>query len=112
MKIWSWNVRGLGGVDKWVAVKQIIRSQKLDVVFIQESKVNSEVNRVVKEIWGGNNVRWLTLSANSSAGGIFFYGTVVEWNRRIIGQEYSQSQSLRIEIIGRNASFPKCMAQM
>ena len=26
----------------------------------------------MKTIWGGNNIRWVTLSANGTAGGIFF----------------------------------------
>lgn len=30
------------------------------------------------------------------------YGTVVQWNIRNVGQEYSQSQSLKIETITRN----------
>lgn len=44
MKIMPWNIRGLTGVGKR-AVKQIIHSQKLDVVLIQESKINSDEDR-------------------------------------------------------------------
>lgn len=52
-------------------VKQVIRNQKAVVVLIQESKINSGEERVVKDIWGGKHINWVILKAAGSSGGIF-----------------------------------------
>lgn len=50
MKICSWNVRGLGDRDKRAAVKDVIRSSKADIVLIQESKLSSMLDLLIKEV--------------------------------------------------------------
>lgn len=41
MEITSWNIRGLGNPFKTLVVKEIIGSEKVDVVFLQE--INMDV---------------------------------------------------------------------
>ena len=41
------------------------------MVLIQESKVNSGEERVVKDIWGGKHINWVILKVTGSSGGIF-----------------------------------------
>lgn len=70
MKILSWNVRGLGSRERRSIVKQVIRMQKATVVLIQESKINSGEDMVVKDIWGAAYVKWANLSSIGVPGGI------------------------------------------
>ena len=50
MKILSWNARGLGSSEWRSIVRQVIQLQKIDAALIQESKINSREDGVVKEI--------------------------------------------------------------
>ena len=39
LKTVSWNCRGLGGLNKVEAIKDIIKYEKLDILFLQEMKI-------------------------------------------------------------------------
>ena len=71
MKILSWNVRGLSSIDWRAIVKQLLKMQKVAVVLLQESKINSREDEVVKDIWGNKFVKWVALKARGSSGDIF-----------------------------------------
>lgn len=40
MKILSWNVRGLGGATRRLVVKETLRSNKVQIALIQETKLS------------------------------------------------------------------------
>lgn len=54
MKIVSWNVRGMGDRMKRVTVKDILRNYRVDVGLIQETKLSSVTEAIIKEIWGSS----------------------------------------------------------
>ena len=39
LKTVSWNCRGLGGLTKVEAIKDIIKTEKLDILLLQETKM-------------------------------------------------------------------------
>ena len=39
IKILSWNVRGVNDRDKRKIIKLVIKSQRVDVVYLQETKI-------------------------------------------------------------------------
>ena len=47
LKILSWNVRGVNDVSKRKVIKALIRSQKADMVCLQETKMQKMSIRVV-----------------------------------------------------------------
>ena len=51
MKILSWNIRGLGRASHRLVVKDLIRSQKIHIAMLQESKLKEVSDRLVKEFW-------------------------------------------------------------
>ena len=69
MKVLSWNVRGLGGASRRLVVKEIVRSQKVQIVMLQETKLKGVSNNLVKEIWGRRSVKWVAVNAVGAAGG-------------------------------------------
>lgn len=77
MKILSWNVRGLGNQVKRAIVKEVICSNKIDVLMIQETKVSSVHDSLVKEVWGTSPAKWCCGDAVGSVGGI-----LVVWSSR------------------------------
>ena len=54
MKIILWNIRGNNAPKKQIILKNKIRVEKLDLVFIQETKCKiHSMYKFTKIIWGG-----------------------------------------------------------
>ncbi|XXG89343.1 hypothetical protein AAC387_Pa12g1363 [Persea americana] len=79
MKIFSWNVRGLGGAARRLVVKETLRSNKVQIALIQETKLSSMSNKIVREVWGSKYLRWIAIDAVGSAGGILLL-----WDSRYV----------------------------
>ena len=47
LKILSWNVRGINNLDKRKLIKAFIKSQRVDVVCIQETKIQNMDSSIV-----------------------------------------------------------------
>jgi exonuclease III len=52
MKIISYNVRGLGGGEKRVEVRKLVLEKHPWVLCLQESKLSTVNDLVVKSFWG------------------------------------------------------------
>lgn len=81
-KILTWNVRGLNDRDKRLAVKAVLRRARVDVVCLQETKMEVFGVEVVQEILGGKFMEWLHLPAMGTAGGVLLY-----WDSRVVKKE-------------------------
>lgn len=78
MKIVSWNVRGFGNCSTWAIVKDVIRTFNTDILLIQESKLNSIQDSIIKEVWGRGSVEWCSCNAVGSP-----WGVLIIWNSRL-----------------------------
>ena len=57
MKIVSWNIRGCKHPRKIKNLTRKVKQEKPDVLFLQETKCNSEViEKVAQNIWRGSRV--------------------------------------------------------
>ncbi|GLT59680.1 hypothetical protein SLA2020_324870 [Shorea laevis] len=79
MKVLSYNVRGFGGGGKKREVREMIAKERLDVVFIQETKIDVLEERISRAIWGRGDFDWVMKSAIGSSGGILCL-----WNQNSI----------------------------
>ena len=82
MKIISWNTRGLGSRKKRRVVKDFLRSEKPDVVMIQETKKAECDKRFVGNVWTARNKEWAALPACGALGGI-----LVIWDSKKLHSE-------------------------
>jgi exonuclease III len=69
MKIVSWNCRGLGGVLKVEEIKNMLKSEKPDILLIQKTKMTEE------EVLDISNLLWkeisgMAFSSKGASGGI------------------------------------------
>lgn len=85
IKILSWNVRGLGSDDKCAVVRDVIRTSRCDVLFLQETKCShgdcAYFSRVLPTFF---DERCVTLDARNTAGGCmiawkFFFTFLSAW---------------------------------
>ena len=57
LKLMSWNVRGANDVNKRRIIKSVVRKQKVDLVCIQETKIQLMIDGVVKSLGVGRFFR-------------------------------------------------------
>lgn len=70
MKIMSWNVRGLGKREKRGKLKKLVRDRKIDILFLQETKLKSVNKFLIDTFWGHCDYDFMAMDAMESAGGI------------------------------------------
>ncbi|RVX11718.1 Transposon TX1 uncharacterized 149 kDa protein [Vitis vinifera] len=99
VRLLSWNVRGVNDRSKRKVIKSVIRSQKVDLFCIQETKMQVMSEEVVRSLGPGRSLDWKALNAMGTAGGV-----LICWEKRsleMLGVEEGQfSISLFMEELG------------
>ena len=69
MKAVSWNYRGLGGENKVEAIRNIIKSERPNILLLQETKMSDvEVLALSHHFWTTNQGN--AISSSGASGGI------------------------------------------
>ncbi|KAK3194729.1 hypothetical protein Dsin_026039 [Dipteronia sinensis] len=71
----TWNIRGLGGMEKKKAIKHLVNKHRPTILFIQESKLSSFDSKVISSLGGSWLNRGLGVDAIGRAGGL-----ITMWN--------------------------------
>ncbi len=79
LKLLSWNVRGLNDPKKREVLKNWLRKWKVDVVCLQETKLDRVDWRIIQSIWGNRFVGWAAPNAVNTVGGILLL-----WDKRVL----------------------------
>ncbi|RVW28390.1 hypothetical protein CK203_109068 [Vitis vinifera] len=79
IRILSWNVREANNCDKRKVIKALIKKNKVDLVCLQETKVQEMTRGIIRSIRVGRFLDWETVDSRGSAGGI-----VVFWDNRVL----------------------------
>ncbi|RVW27734.1 hypothetical protein CK203_109966 [Vitis vinifera] len=79
IRILSWNVRGANHCDKRKVIKALIKKNKVDLVCLQETKIQEMTRGIIRSIGVGRFLDWGTVDSRGSAGGI-----VVLWDNRML----------------------------
>eukprot|EP00253_Pinus_taeda_P004660 PITA_04660 len=78
MKLISWNLRGLNGLGKLRILKNMIKMEKLQIWFLQETKCNSStLGSILSKAWPGCQL--VAVDASGASGGL-----VIAWNTRVL----------------------------
>jgi len=56
MTIISFNIRGLGGLTKWIYLREIIIKEGIEMICIPETKVEMINNKNIMLCGGNNNI--------------------------------------------------------
>ena len=81
LKILSWNVRGLNSPRKREVVKNLLRDWRCDIIYLQETKINSMDLQTIKSLWGSPYSDWVALDAVNTTGGV-----LLMWDKRMVEQ--------------------------
>ncbi|XP_028077223.1 uncharacterized protein LOC114279208 [Camellia sinensis] len=66
----SWNVRGLGKLEKRGRIRKLIYERNVDIVLLQETKQASITENVVRALWGKRNMEFMAVGSEGTAGGL------------------------------------------
>lgn len=70
MKLISWNVRGLGSTLKRNAVRKLVRQERVDLLMLQETKLEEVNNSLFKQLWGQEVCEGQWVASSGRSGGI------------------------------------------
>ena len=70
IRLLSWNMCGVNDSSKRKVIKAMIRSQKVDLFCVQETKIQSMTEGLVRSLGSGRFLDWGALDAQGAAGGI------------------------------------------
>jgi hypothetical protein len=79
--ILSWNVRGLNSPNKRIMVRNLLRQWRVDIVCLQETKLELISKTVINSIWGCPYVDWCYVAGIGAAGGI-----LLTWDKRVVSR--------------------------
>ena len=79
IRLLSWNVRGVNDSSKRKVIKAMIRSQKVDLFCVQETKIQSMIEGLVRSLGSGRFLDWGALDAQGAVGGI-----LICWDKRTL----------------------------
>jgi len=69
MKVMTYNVRGLGGRVKCGYLKNLMAKEEVEMLCIQETKLELIDRALCQRIWGENDVEWfVSLTINRGRG--------------------------------------------
>ncbi|XVF70808.1 hypothetical protein PTKIN_Ptkin11bG0191400 [Pterospermum kingtungense] len=91
----TWNIRGLGCLEKRRAVRRLFSKGKLDAIFIQESKIKEVRQRLVRWLWGNIDVTCEFVVVDGNAGGL-----ISCWNNNFFSVEAKFVSQRYILLIG------------
>ena len=75
----SWNVRGLNDGAKRTRICNLLHHWKADVVCLQETKLMTVTQGLVRSLWRCKYVDWISLDSIRASSGI-----ILMWHRRVV----------------------------
>ena len=73
LKLLSWNVRGANNLNKRNVIRNFIRSQRVDLVCLQETKLQNLSSADARSLGVGRLADWRAVEAEGSAGGVLVF---------------------------------------
>ncbi|RVX19182.1 Transposon TX1 uncharacterized 149 kDa protein [Vitis vinifera] len=99
VKILSWNVRGANDSSKRKVIKTFIRNQRVDLICIQETKIQSMSESIVRSLGSGRFLDWKAVNAKGLREeflyvGIEVYGPFSKVERDELWEEFGAIRRL------------------
>ncbi|KAL7169161.1 hypothetical protein ACSBR2_034241 [Camellia fascicularis] len=66
----SWNIRGLGKLEKMRKLKELIRVRRIEIVLIQETKKTEISESFVRSLWPGDQMEFMAVNALGNSSGL------------------------------------------
>lgn len=70
MKILTYNIRGVGSSIKWKAIRKLVVKEEVQLLCIQETKMQDVPKELCYSLWGSHDVQWSFIPSEGASGGI------------------------------------------
>ena len=70
IRILSWNVRRTNNCDKRKMIKALIKKNRVDLVCLQETKIQEMSRGLIRSLGVGRFLEWGTVDSMDTTGGI------------------------------------------
>lgn len=84
LKILYWTVKGINDEEKQKIIKSLIKMQKADLAYLQETKVQEMTLNLVKSLGVGRFLEWDAVEARGVTSGVDFMANRI---LKLIGKE-------------------------
>ena len=78
LRLLSWNVREANNCDKRKVIKALIKKNRVDLVCLQETKIQEVSRGIIRSLGVGRFLEWGTVDSRGAA------GIVVFWDNRVV----------------------------
>ena len=79
IRLLSWNVRGVNNCDRRKVIKTLIKKNRVDLVCLQETKIQEMSRGLVRSLGVGRFLEWGVVDSRGATDGI-----VVFWDNRVL----------------------------
>ena len=79
IRLLSWNVRGVNNCDKRKVIKTLIKKNRVDLVCLQDTKIQEMSRGLVRSLGVGRFLEWGVVDSRGATDGI-----VVFWDNRVL----------------------------
>ena len=79
LRILSWNVREANDYEKRKVIKALIKDQNVDLVCLQETKMQEMSERIVRSLGVGRCLDWEAVNSRGASGGVLVF-----WDNRVL----------------------------
>ena len=97
IRLLSWNVRRANNCDKRKVIKALIKKNRVDLVCLQETKIQEMSRGIIHSLRVGRFLEWGAMDSRGVAGGI-----VVFRDNRVLDLVYLQKGMFSISCIFKN----------
>ena len=97
LRLLSWNVRGANNCNKRKVIKALIKKNRVDLVCLQETKIQEMSMGIIRSLGVGRFLEWGTVDSRGATGGI-----VVFWDNRVLDLVDLQKGMFSISCILKN----------
>ena len=97
LKLLSWNVRGANNLDKRKIICNFVRSQRVDLGCIQETKIQKWSNAYARSLGVSRFHDWKALEAEGAVGDILLF-----WDKQKMDQIQAEIGSFSITSLFKN----------
>ena len=97
IRLLSWNVRRANNCDKRKVIKALIKKNRVDLVCLQETKIQEMSRGIIHSLRVGRFLEWGAMDSRGVVGGI-----VVFWDNRVLDLVYLQKGMFSISYIFKN----------
>ena len=97
LKLFSWNVRGANNLNKRKVIRNFIRSQRVDLVCLQETKLQKMTSADARSFGVGRLAEWRAVEAEGTAGGILVF-----WDTRKLELVEAETSHFSVSCMFKN----------